>query len=69
MRHLSLRLNSISCSNFNLRPPLDSAIYLMDRVVAERADPFCSLERDLLPALVSAGAVRGTQLLKAVLAS
>jgi hypothetical protein len=49
MRHLSPRLNSISCSNFNLRPPLDSAIYLMDRIVAERANPFCSLERDLLP--------------------
>jgi D-glycero-D-manno-heptose 1,7-bisphosphate phosphatase len=39
---------------------INSGIYLMHRRVAERALPICSLERDLLPELITEGAVRGT---------
>ena len=38
---------------------INSGIYLMDRRVAARAGPVCSLERDLLPKLIVEGAVRG----------
>ena len=39
---------------------INSGVYLMHRRTAERAGSPCSLERDLLPALVAEGAVRGT---------
>ena len=39
---------------------INSGIYLMDRCIAERAVPYCSLERDLLPEFIAEGAVRGT---------
>ncbi len=39
---------------------INSGIYLMDRRVAELAATRCSLERDLLPALIAQHAVRGT---------
>jgi len=39
---------------------INSGVYLMDRRVAARAGPACSLERDLLPKLIVESAVRGT---------
>jgi NDP-sugar pyrophosphorylase family protein len=53
-------------STFRERPDgsgpglINSGIYLMDRRVAERAAPTCSLERDVLPELIAEAAVRGT---------
>lgn len=39
---------------------INSGIYLMDRRVAERATAVCSLERDVLPGLITDGAVSAT---------
>jgi len=39
---------------------INAGLYLFDRRILEEAAPFCSLERDLMPALASRGALRGT---------
>ena len=51
---------------FAERPPpgqpgtINAGIYLFDRRVLEFAAPVCSLERDVMPRLAAAGALRGT---------
>jgi D-glycero-D-manno-heptose 1,7-bisphosphate phosphatase len=39
---------------------INAGIYLLDRSVVETTTPICSLERDVMPILAAAGALRGT---------
>jgi D-glycero-D-manno-heptose 1,7-bisphosphate phosphatase len=52
---------------FRARPPaggpgtINAGVYVLDRRILDRLRPVCSLERDVVPGLATAGKVRGTQ--------